>query len=308
MADARLPSPAEVRRGLVLGFVGVTIFALSLPMTRLATGSVAEPHLSGVFVAFGRAVAAALLSVAYLLVIRAPLPTRADLVPLLWIAGGVVIGFPLGMSVAMQYVESVHASAMLGILPLATAVIGAYLARLRPPIAFWVVAAFGSGLVVAFPFVKTGTGLAGIEVADVLLVGATVCAATGYAHGARLARTMPAEQVICWACIIALPITLPIAFATLPTSVIPDTAWIGFAYVSVGSMWAGFFAWYRGLALGGTIRVSQVQLMQPILSMGFSVPILGELLDGVTVLFGLAIVATVFVGRRLATTTVRVPS
>ncbi|NBX47454.1 MAG: DMT family transporter [Chloroflexi bacterium] len=266
-AFASVAAP-DIRRGFIIGFIGVVIFALSLPMTRLATGSTDAPQLSGVFVAFGRAVVAGALSIVYLAVTRAPRPARADRVPLAFIAGGVVIGFPLCMSVAMRYVESVHGSAILGFLPLATAVIGAWVNRQRPPAIFWGVAALGSALVMAFPFVKTGATLGGFNPADLLLFLSTFCAATGYVYGARLARTMTAEQVICWGCVVSL---------------------------------AGFFFWYRGLALGGTVRISQVQLVQPILGMIFSVPLLGETLDAVTITFGLAIVATVFLGRRLAT-------
>ena len=91
----------------------------------------------------------------------------------------------------------------------------------------------------------------------------------------------------------------PAALLTLPKPPLRASAWWGFAYVAVFSMWLGFFAWYRGLALGGTVRVSQVQLVQPFLSMLFAVPLLGEKLDVVTVGFGLAVIATVFVGKKM---------
>jgi drug/metabolite transporter (DMT)-like permease len=290
----------DARRGLILGAIGVVIFAFSLPMTRLATGSTDDPQLPGAFVAFGRAVVAGLLSVAYLLATRAPWPTGNGWRSLAIVAGGVVIGFPLGMSVAMRYVESVHGSAILGALPLGTAVIGAWVNRQRPPAAFWAVAVFGSALVMAFPMVRAGASLAGISAADLLLLIATACASTGYVFGARLARTMTAEQVICWACAASLPVTVPLMLLAWPEAPATTGAWLGFVYVSVGSMWAGFFFWYRGLSIGGTVRVSQVQLMQPILGMAFSVPLLGETLDAITAAFGVAIVITVFLGRRLA--------
>jgi drug/metabolite transporter (DMT)-like permease len=298
IADA-IAAP-DARRGLILGLIGVVIFAFSAPMTRLATGSVADPQLPGAFVAFGRAVVAGFLSVAYLVVSRAPWPTRPERTSLAIVAAGVVIGFPLGMSVAMRYVESVHGSAILGALPLATAAIGARVNRQRPLLAFWAVAAAGTLLVATFPFIKAGASLDGVNAADLLLLGATVCASTGYVFGARLARSMSAEHVICWACAASLPVTIPLALLTWPDAPASSSAWLAFLYVSVGSMWAGFFFWYRGLALGGTVRVSQVQLVQPILGMAFSVPLLGETLDAVTAVFGIAIVATVFVGRRLA--------
>lgn len=304
-ATATFPRDAiaapDARRGLILGAIGVAIFSLTPPMTRLATGSAADPQLPGAFVAFGRAVVAGILSIAYLIATRGRLPSRADRASLAFVAGGVVIGFPLGMSVAMRYVESVHGSAMLGALPLGTAVIGALVDRQRQPTAFWAVAVLGSALVMALPFVKAGASLTSVNAADGLLVAAAVCASTGYVHGARLARTMSAEQVICWACAVSLPITVPLALLTWPDGPASLTAWLGFAWVSVGGMWVGFFFWYRGLALGGTVRVGQVQLAQPILGMLFSVPLLGETLDLVTATFGLAIVGTVFASRRLAT-------
>jgi drug/metabolite transporter (DMT)-like permease len=110
---------------------------------------------------------------------------------------------------------------------------------------------------------------------------------------------MRAEHVICWALLLALPLTLPLAALSWPAGPIKAAAWWGFAYVGVFSMWLGFFAWYRGLALGGTVRVSQVQLVQPFLSMLFAVPLLGERLDAVTVGFGLAVIATVFLGKKM---------
>ena len=286
-------------QGLLLGLLGVTIFALTLPMTRLAVGTVDAPQMSGVFVALGRAVVAALLSIAFLIATRAPWPRRADLLPLAITAGGVVFGFPLFTSVAMRYVEAVHASVIVGVLPLATAAVGALLHRQRPSAGFWVCAALGSALVVGFAVLRSGSAGLTIHPADALLLAAMLCAAVGYGFGARLSQRMRAEHVICWALVIALPLTLPVAAFHRPQAALPASAWWGFAYTAVFSMWLGFFAWYRGLALGGTVRVSQVQLVQPFLGMLFAVPLLGERLDAVTLGFAAAVIATVFIGKRM---------
>ncbi|WP_083686630.1 DMT family transporter [Rhodoferax koreensis] len=287
--------------GLWLGLLGVVIFALTLPMTRLAVGTPADPQMSGLFIALGRAAAAGGLSVLFLLSTRAPLPKRADWLPLALTAAGVVFGFPLLTSVAMRHVEAVHASVIVGVLPLATAGVGALLHRQRPSTGFWLCAALGSALVVAFAMLRSGDGLR-ISAADGLLLLAMLFGAMGYGYGGRLSQHMRAEHVICWALVISLPATLPAAWFSWPTVPVRTTAWWGFAYVAVFSMWLGFFAWYRGLALGGTVRVSQVQLVQPFLSMLFAVPLLGESLDLVTVGFGLAVIAIVFVGKSQATT------
>mgnify|MGYP002775111025 CR=1 FL=1 len=116
---------------------------------------------------------------------------------------------------------------------------------------------------------------------------------------ARLAQQMPAEQVICWALLLSLPVTLPLMLWTWPQASVSTAAWGGFAYTAVFSMWLGFFAWYKGLALGGTVRVSQLQLLQPFLSMLCAVPLLGETLDLLTLGFGLAVIALVYAGRKM---------
>ncbi|MDB5885182.1 MAG: protein of unknown function transrane [Polaromonas sp.] len=294
-------SKADINRGLWLGLLGIVIFSVTLPMTRLAVGTPDAPQMSGVFIAMGRAVVAAGLSIFFLLATRAPLPRRVDLLPLAVTAAGVVMGFPLLTSMAMRHVEAVHASVIVGILPLATAAVAAVLHRQRPSLSFWLCAGLGSGLVVAFAMLRSGPpgGGLGLQLADALLLLAMLCAAVGYAYGARLSQHMRAEHVICWVLVMSLPLTLPLSVMSWPASPVHTAAWWGFSYLAVFSMWLGFFAWYRGLALGGTVRVSQVQLVQPFLSMLFAVPLLGERLDAVTVGFGVAVIATVFIGKKM---------
>ncbi|MEP6791384.1 MAG: DMT family transporter, partial [Ramlibacter sp.] len=257
------------------------------------------PQMSGVFIALGRAVVAAALSGIFLLATRAPLPRRADWWPLAVTSAGVVFGFPLFTSIAMRHVEAVHASVIVGVLPLATAGVGAWLHRQRPSTGFWVCAVLGGALVVAFAVLRSGSAGVSIQPADALLLAAMGCAAIGYGWGARLSQRMRAEHVICWALVMALPLTLPAAVVTRPLAALQGSAWWGFAYVAVFSMWLGFFAWYRGLALGGTVRVSQVQLVQPFLGMLFAVPLLGEKLDALTLGFAVAVIATVFIGKKM---------
>ena len=289
---------AEIR-GLWLGLLGVVMFSLTLPMTRLATGTSELPQLGGGFIAFGRAALAGLLSLAFLAATRARRPAPGDWGLIALTTAGAVFGFPLCMTIAMRHVESVHASVMLGVLPLATALAGALMQRQRPSAGFWACAALGSGLVVAFALLRPGGGHAGPQWADLLLLVAMLWAALSYVSGARLAGRMRADHTICWALVLALPLSLPATLWTWPDTPVAPSAWAGFLYVAVFSMWIGFFAWYRGLALGGPVRVSQVQLVHPFLSMVFSVPLLGEHLEPLTLAFGLAVIATVVAGRRM---------
>ncbi len=291
--------PPKVRQGLWLGLLGVIIFALTLPLTRLAVGTPVAPQLSGVFVSSGRATVAALLSILFLWLTRAPKPQRADWLPLGVVTLGVVFGFPMCSSIAMRHVEAVHASVILGVIPLATALVGAWLHRQRPSLGFWLCAGLGTGLVLLFAVLRSGHSGLTLAWADALLLLAMACAAVGYAMGSLLSQRLRADHVICWALILGLPLNLPLALMEYPQTAINLGAWAGFFYVAVFSQWLGFFAWYRGLALGGTVRVSQVQLLQPFLSMLFAVPLLGEQLDALTLGFGLAVIAVVFIGRKM---------
>ena len=283
-------------KGLWLGLLGVVIFAMTLPMTRLAVGPADAPQLPPLFVTAGRAAFAGLLSLLWLFATRAPRPRRDQLTTFAASALGTVVGFPLFVALALRDVDAMHAAVVTGLMPLATAVGAALWFRQRPSAGFWACAAAGCALVIAFAFVQ-GSGR--LSAADGLLLLAVLATALGYVSGARLATQMRAEHVICWVLVLSLPLTLPVTLATWPQQPVRWAAWGGFAYVTLFSMWIGFFAWYRGLAIGGTVRVSQVQLVQPFLSLLFAVPVLGEHLAPATVAFSLAVIATVFVGKRM---------
>jgi drug/metabolite transporter (DMT)-like permease len=294
--EANRPTAAAETRGLWLGLLGVVIFAMTLPMTRLAVGPADAPQLPPLFVTAGRAALAALLSLAFLWLTDATLPPRRLWAALGLCAAGTVIGFPLFLALALREVNAMHAAVVTGLLPLATAALAALASRQRPSFGFWVCALGGSALVLAF------AGWAGggrLSLADGLLLLAILSASGGYVAGAAASRELTAEQVICWVLVLSLPLTAPLMYFSWPTQPASAAAWGGFAYVTLFSMWLGFFAWYRGLALGGTVRVSQVQLLQPFLALLFAVPILGESLQPETLSFSLAVIGTVFVGRKM---------
>ncbi len=285
-------------KAYLLGILGVVIFAITFPMTRLAVGTVEAPQLSPWFSALGRAAVAGILSLFYLAFTRTAKPATSDWMPLALTSLCIVFGFPILTTWALRYVEAIHASVLYGFLPLMTAAIGAYMTRQRPSVGFWLCAALGSVLVIAYAVIRNSSTWI-IHPADFLLFAAMLFAAYGYAKGAEVTAHLGAERVICWALVIALPITLPAALMLWPSQPISTASWLGFSYIAVFSMWLGFFAWYRALAIGGTVRISQIQLIQPFLSMAFSVPILGERLDLLTVAFAVLVIATVFIGKKL---------
>lgn len=279
-------------RGLMLACLGMLTFSFTFPATAEALHG-----FSAYLIGIGRAAAAAVLAGCWLLIRRVPVPPRPDLVPLLIVAAGVVIGFPLLTALALQHVTSSHAAVVTGLLPVATAVLGTLRARERPGPLFWAAAAAGAVIVAAY-LLRGGPGR--FSASDLLLLGSLVAGGAAYAEGAVLARRMPGWQVISWALVLALPVTAGVtAAAAVASPPHPGLrAAAGFGYVSVFSMFLGFFAWYRGLADAGVARASQVQLAQPLLTVLWSALLLGERLTGWLLVTAAGVLACVAVAQR----------
>jgi drug/metabolite transporter (DMT)-like permease len=280
------------RAAVLWGALGVLGFSFSLPATRLAVAD-----LDPVVVGLGRAVVAAVLAAALLATTRQRLPARRDLGRLLVVGAGVVIGFPVFTSIALRDLPSAHASVIVGLLPAATAMAAVVRAGERPGRAFWAAALVGLGAVLAF---AAAQGAGGIQRADVFVLVAIAFCALGYAEGGALARAYGGWQVICWALVLTAPFILPfVALAAARTGLTAGAdAWFGFAYVALVSMFLAFFAWYRGLALGGIARIGQVQLAQPVLTLVWAALILGEEITALTALAALAVLASVVATQR----------
>ena len=274
------------------GFLGVIIFSLTLPATRIA---VAE--LDSAFVGLGRAVIAAGFAIVLLTLTHQPVPPKKFLPSFIVVAVGVVIGFPLLTAIAMKNAPASYGAVITGLMPLATALFGVWRGKERVANSFWIFALLGSGLVVCFALTS---GTKSISITDFALFGAVAAAGMGYAEGAILARSLGAWQVICWSLVLCLPILLPVVIIRSPTSfsLISLNAWLGFLYVSVFSMFLGFIAWYRGLACGGIANVSQIQLVQPFLTILASGILLNEVLSIRTFGFAIGVIICVVLSKR----------
>lgn len=290
------PAPRKLSRentGLLLGFLGVLMFSATLPATRVAVQTM-DPF----FVGLGRSVLAAHLAAIALIITRQPFPRGAQWKWLAIAAGGVIFGFPAFTSWAMRSVPSAHGAVVVGLLPLATVIASTLINHERPSRAFWIASIAGSTLVGAFALTM---GAGSLYLADLALLGAVITGGIGYAAGARATRELVGWQTISWALVISVPVLLPItgaAAARTDFSVVPWTAWAGFIYVALFSQYLGFFAWYRGLDIGGVARVSQVQLLQLFLTLGFSALIAGETISLTMMGFAVAVVVVVALGRR----------
>ncbi|MFD4639703.1 DMT family transporter [Lentzea sp. NPDC058436] len=256
--------------GVTLGALGVLGFSFSLPATRLAVAGL-DPW----FVAFGRALVAGVLAIAYLALSRAPRPTVTQVRRLVVVAVGIVIGFPLFTSLALTTQTSAHGAVVIAVLPMSTAIWAVLRAGERPPLAFWL--SSGAGLLAVLAFVATGGGFSGsLGLADLYLLVAVVLCGLGYAEGGALSRELGGARTVCWALVVSLPVTIPISLYTADFSRADGVVWLSFAYVALISMFLGFFAWYAGLAAGGVAKIGQIQLAQPVLTLLWSALVLGE--------------------------------
>ncbi|QBS44770.1 DMT family transporter [Nocardia sp. CS682] len=284
--DVRTPLPSTLS-GASWGLLGVAAFSFTMPLTRIAVGG-----LSPLFIGSGRAVVAAVLAGVALAVTRQAFPSGTQWVRLAVVAAGVVVGFPVLTSYALTVTPASHGAVVVGLLPAATAVMAVLRTGERPARAFWLFSLAGAIAAVVFALVEGG-GFGEVHVADLLLFGAVVAAAVGYAEGGLLAREIGSWQTVSWALVLSAPLMLTLAGVAVAEQAPAATAveWACFAYLSVVSMYLGFFAWYRGLAIGPMARVSQVQLVQPVMSICWAALLLGERIGWLTFAGGLVVIA-----------------
>lgn len=288
------PAASPLSGALVDGLLGILIFSASLPATRLAlTG------FDAFFLTAARAAIAGIAAGAALLLLRQRRPARGDLGSLAIVALGVVVGFPLLTALALRHVGAAHAAVFVGLLPLATALFGALRAGERPSRAFWIFSVLGSAVTVAYAAHNT-EGFSALG--DGLMLAAILVCGLGYAEGGKLAKRLGGWQVIAWADVLALPLTLPLALLWMPADLLgaPLPAWAGLAYVALFSMLIGFVFWYRALARGGIAAIGQLQLLQPFLGFAFAALLLGERIEPAMLLAAAAVIACVAGARRFA--------
>ena len=265
--DKSAPGPWS---GWLHGLLGVIIFSGSLPATRLAVQDM-DPLL----LTFLRASIAGLLAIALLVGFRQKRPRLAQLVSLIIVSSGVVLGFPLLTALALQRITSAHSIVFIGLLPLMTALFGVLRGGERPRRAFWIFSLLGSLLVVGFALTQNAAAsLSG----DLLMLAA----------------------VIVWALVIALPLMLPASLLVQPASwhAISASSWAALSYVSLFSMLIGFIFWYKGLAAGGIAAVGQLQLLQPFFGLGLSAALLHETVSPLMLAVTLGVVLCVVGSRK----------
>ncbi|WP_188065959.1 DMT family transporter [Brevibacillus brevis] len=280
------------KMGLLYGFIGVLSFSLTLPVTKMVV-TVLSPLSAGL----GRALIAAVLAALVLLLKRVPFPTWQETKKLFLVSAGVVAGFPFFSSWAMERVPATHGAVIIALLPLATAGAAIFFSGERPTRKYWTSSVIACVTIIAYAI---SSGFGALQWADLALLGAVVSAAIGYAVGGELSKTMGGWQVISWSLIFAFPFLVVPLTGPLLTELKQATwpVWIGFGYISVISMFLGFFAWYHGLAIGGVSKASQIQYLQPFLSIIAAWLLLSEPLTLGAVLSAVIVVLAVAKGRK----------
>ena len=269
------------------------MFSGTVPATRIAVATI-DPVVVGV----GRSVLGALLAAAYLVMIRAPWPTRRQMPGVIVVALGAGVGFGWFSSEALRTVSATHGSIVIGVLPMLTALFGVLRTSARPRPLFWLATAAGTAVVVWYA--TSGVRSESLGAGDAYLLIALLLAAAAYAEGGRLAQTMPGGQVIAWGLVVALPISVPLTAAALLRSPFTPSAesLVAVAYMAVFSVFVGMVLWYRAMALAGVPRASAMQLAQPLLSVIWSWLLIGEPLRPQTVVAAILVLICVATAQR----------
>ena len=282
------------RLGLLLGFVGMCLFAGTLPATRLAVSG-----FDPLFLTVARAAVAGSAGLILLIVLRRRIPPRSLWLEIFGAALCTVVGFPLFAALAMTTMPAAHGGVVLGIIPLATAATAAIFAHERPSFGFWVASIIGAIFVLTFMLRRSGGET--FSAGDLFLLGTVASGAVGYTLSGRLAALMPGWEVISWQVVIFLPFAALATFALWPPSISSASfsAWAGLAYVGFISQYMAFFVFNAAMAIGGIARVGQIMLLQPFVIVALALLVNGEPINAETIIFAAAVVATVLIGQRM---------
>jgi len=278
---------------MFIGLVGIVIFALTVPMSKLAVEA-----FSPAFVSFGRATLAGCAGLLYIGWVKAPLPPWKTIKKIFFIIGGIVIGFPFLMTLAMSKGSSSHAGIVLGFMPMMTTIVGVIRFKERPSKGFWVASLIGTALVLIYALIQ---GAGQLTMMDLLLLLAAIFSAIGYAQGGDLSREMSPKLVISWAVVLSLPFNGLVTFLAFQQEYlqVDINYWYSFLFLGLFSMYIGFFFWYAGLSMGGISRVSQVQLLQPFFTLIFANLFLSEKLTAINFIFAALVVLSILVGKKM---------
>lgn len=288
------------KKGFLYGLIGIIIFSVTPPATKIALGF-PIPQMSAEFITFGRSSVAGFISLFYLIYFKKKFPNPKQLLTLSIISISLTICFPLFLALGLLHSTSVHSAVILGFLPLATAIIASFYFKHKASAGFWICAVLGGLMVIIYSLLhsKNFYNAFKISYSDIFLFMSVMSASIGYNVGAKLSRDNESITVISSALVIILPFHLLLAIHYFPKYSIHLVSWLAFFYVATFSQWVGLFMWFRGLHLGGPVKVSQIQLLMTFFTFGFSILMLGESLDWLTIIFSLVIIVIIYISKKM---------
>lgn len=300
--------------GAAKGLFAVLLFAMTVPMTKLAL-----PYFSAELIASSRAFIAGILALIVINMNGWSLPNKKTLAWLALAGTGVVIGFPYLLSYSLIHLSAANMGVVLAGLPLMTSLFAVVIMQERNGLRFWISSGIGGLLLLAYFLhgtqfsdeAKIGAGWDMQTIGILILV--LLFGGLGYSAGARAAKSIGGWQTICWMLALYLPLSA-ISMGYFAGTSINDEEFInrftfamhdsvqqyelwvsiaGLLYLAVISQWWGFRFWYQAMAEAGAGRISQIQLLQPFFTLLFAVIFLGEAFAFEQGLFALLIVLAI---------------
>ena len=282
-------------------FIGIIIFSATLPFTKLALG-INNNQLSPEFITFGRSTLAGLLSIIFLIINKKKIPSSKYFINLIIIAILLIFLFPLLISYGVKNNQAIHSGVILGSLPLFTSLFAAIYFKQKEAFLFWFFSFMGFACIILFSIFALDKfdlqSIANFNVSDLILFLSVIVASVGYVVGSKLTEKLGSLSVISWALVISLPITLPLSIVYYPSNSINLESWLAFFYLAVMAQWIGVFFWFKGLSLGGAVKIGQVQLIYPFSSFVFSIFLLNENLNFFTFIFSCLIISIIYLTKK----------
>ncbi|PEJ08130.1 DMT family transporter [Bacillus wiedmannii] len=281
----------NIRKGMLLGCIGVICFSLTLPATRTAV-----PYFGEAIVGLGRVVIAAIIVGIIFIKNQEKIPNKDQMKSLWIVAIGAVLAFPLLSTYAMKSLPVSHGAIEVALLPLATAGFATWRGGEQLSKRYWIASIISTITVLLY---AVYLGLGQLQLGDIALIAAVLILGLSYAEGGKLSKDFGSWKVIAWANLIGAPFFIIPVGLSISSDMLqaPIEAWISLFYLAIISQFLAYIAWYGGMSLGGIAKVGQLQYLQPFLMIIFSVLFLGESITWLTIVLAFIVVICVIVGK-----------
>jgi drug/metabolite transporter (DMT)-like permease len=254
----------------------VIVWGASSVLTKIAAREI-DP----VVVGMGRTVLGGIVGAPVALAFRIALPKREH-----WPAFAVsafcgFVAFPIMFSIGQRMTSAMHGGLILAVLPIFTGLVAAAVEQRRPVKRWWLGCAIAFVGEVVLVTSRTASGAAASSLGgDLLILLASVLAASGYVAGARLTQARYASLgATLWgiaaASLVLVP-AFPAANAGWSLPAASPLAWAAVVFLAWVTSIIGYIGWYWALGQGGIARMGTIQFLQPLSGLVLAFFLLGE--------------------------------